>query len=133
MGNKVMSVGDINTRAAAGRGFEMELEYPRGKPLGVFLTILGEHSEAVETFEVERADQKAEASYEAMKKGDAKARSTKQALAEGLESAVFRVTGWRGLKESFSKELLRTFLTNNPDFVDQVIAASRDRANFTLA
>lgn len=133
MTDKVFSVGDINTRAAADRGFDLELEYPRGKGLGVFLTVLGEHSEAVESFETERADKKAEENYEALKNGGSKARSTKEVLAENLESAVFRVTGWRGLKEEFSKELLRTFLKNNPDFVDQVIAGSRNRGNFTLA
>jgi len=97
------------------------------------MTVLGEHSDAVEAFETDRADARAEASYEAAKNGGAKARSTKDVLAENQESAAFRVTGWRGLKEEFSKELLRTFLKRNPDFVDQIIAASRDRGNFTLA
>lgn len=133
MTEKVLSIEDINTRAAADRGFELELEYPRNKGLGVYLTVLGEHSDAVEAFEVQRADTRAEENYEAAKKGDGRVRTTKDVLNANLESAVFRVTAWRGLQEAFGKELLRTFLKRNPDFVDQILAASRDRANFTLA
>ena len=133
MAEKLISISAIDTRAAAARGFELELEYPRGTGLGVYLTVLGEHSEAVESFEIDRADKRAEEGFEAARKGSVKARTSREVLAENLESAVFRVVGWRGVQEEFSKDLLRAFLQRNPDFVDQVIAASRDRANFTLA
>ena len=127
------SLSDINTRALADRGFEIELEYPEGNGLGVFLTVLGEHSDAVEQYEIERADRRAQEQMVLAKTGEVKVRTVKEVLLSNRESAAYRVIGWRGIKETFNSDLLQGFLQNNPDFVDQILEASRDRANFMLA
>ncbi|WP_394064524.1 hypothetical protein [Alcaligenes sp. WGS1538] len=129
----IYSLSDINTRAIADRGFEIELEYPVGHGLGIFLTVLGEHSDIVEQYEIERADRRAQEQLASAKTGEVKVRTVKEVLQNNRESAAHRVIAWRGIKEEFSTELLQGFLQNNPDFVDQILEASRDRANFMLA
>lgn len=127
------SLSEINTRAIADRGFEIELEYPEGNGIGVFLTVLGDHSDIVEQYEVERADRRAQEQLALSRSGEVKTRTVREILQNNRESAAHRVTGWRGIKEEFNAALLQGFLQNNPDFVDQILEASRDRANFMLA
>lgn len=137
MTDKVFSVGDLNARAAAARGYEFELEYPPGKGLGVYLTVLGEQAQVVEDFEIELADRRAEQSLEDAQKAakDEKIvpRSARQSLDDNLERALVRTVGWRGIQEEFSPQLARQLLTQNPDFVDQILTHSRKRGNFTNA
>lgn len=137
MAKKTLSITNLNARAAAARGHEFELEYPAGKGLGVFLNILGEQAQVVEDFEVELADRRAEQSLQdaqrAAKDEKIVPRSAKAQLKDNLERALVRVTGWRGLQEDFSPEMARELLTNNPDFIDQVLTESRTRGNFTNA
>lgn len=133
MTNKTISIDDINARAYAAKGHEFELEYPKGTGLGVFLTILGDQAQAVEDFEVELADKRVQESVALAQDGKPTPRSTKQTLRDNIERAVVRVVGWRGIAEEFSADLVKRLLTNNPDFVDQVLAESRKRGNFTKA
>ena len=133
MTNKAVSIEDINTRAYASKGHEFELEYPKGKGLGVFLTILGDQAQAVEDFEVDLSDKRMQESLASAQDGKPTPRSTRQTLRDNIERAVVRVTGWRGVEEAFSTDLARRFLTNNPDFVDQILTESRKRGNFTKA
>jgi hypothetical protein len=134
MTKKAISIADLNARKDAAQGHEIELKIPGATDgLGVFLTILGEQAQIVEDFEVELADKRAQESLEAAQDGKAKPRSARQTLKDNLERALVRVIGWRGLTETYSPELARTLLANNPDFVDQVLAESRNRGNFTKA
>lgn len=133
MTQKTISIADLDARKDAAQGHEIELKIPGSKPLGVFLTILGEQAQAVEDFEVDLADKRAQESLVAAQDGKAIARSTKQTLRDNLERALVRVTGWRGLQENYSSDLARQLLVKNPDFVDQVLAESRKRGNFTKA
>lgn len=134
MTQKTISIADLNARKDAAQGHEIELKIPGAdKGLGVFFTILGEQAQVVEDFEVELADKRAQESLEAAQDGKAKPRSTRQTLQDNRERAMVRVVGWRGLTETYSPELASTFLANNPDFVDQVLAESRKRGNFMKA
>src|SRR5690625_3381017 len=131
MTKKAISIKDINTRAYASRGHEFELEYRKGQGVGVFLTVLGDQAQAVEDFEVDLAEKRLQESLESAQDGKSTTRSTRQTMLDNIERALIRITGWRGVEEEFSPGLARNFLSNNPDFVDQVLAESRKRGNFT--
>lgn len=133
MSKKEYSLSDINTRAAASRGFELELEYPKGTPIGIYVTVLGDHSTKVENYEVEKSDARAAEQMTEVKGGSVKHRSLRDVIVDSHEAAAVRVIGWRGIKEEYSSAGVETLLKNNPDFTDQILAASRDRANFTIA
>ena len=131
---KKLDITQFNAVKESELGFDLAMKGADGAELGFTFHILGRHSDAVQTW-AKREFQKAQREEMAAKrKGrDADPLDVDELKAKNIESAVVRVTGWNGVDNEFSKDLLTQVLRNNPHWTDQIIEASNDDANFTKA
>lgn len=134
----ILSLSDLNARAAADTAVEFEYVTPAGEPSGVFLSVLGAQSDKV-TAEVNRllnARRQKEAAQAATRMGgrdQAVFTPIEDDIAFGQRLAALRIADWRGIKEPFSPENALLLCQTNADVADQVIKTSGDTARFMKA
>ncbi len=132
--DKAIDITEFNTVKSSEEGSPMDLMFG-GKPTGIQLIVLGEHSDTVQMFETEKAKKMARKSSIAEKRKQSLEfllellESSKE---RDIESAMARVSGWIGGGE-FDKEKLRRGLENNPQWIIQIHDFSKDETNFTTA
>lgn len=114
-------------------GSELELMQPDGQTsTGIFLTIIGKHADAVTQWQSKLMDKKQREAMLAHKSGKpAPAQSAEERNAMNIEGTALRVTGWRGVKQEFSQDLLRKALARNPHWIPQILDHSEDVGNFS--
>jgi len=121
--------------ADAERGFEIELTSPDGVTgTGVFVTVLGRNADAVRKFVNGVIDRQTREAAIAQRKGKTpEPKSMDDLHTQNIESAAVRVPGWRNVKQTFDRDVLRQALRRNPHWIDQIIDASADIGNFSTA
>jgi len=99
---------------------------------GVIVTVQGKHADEVTKWtsgiltKMQREQQLA-----ARKGKQVEPKSLEELREQNIAGAALRVTGWRNVKQPFSRDLLKVALRRNPHWVDQIIEKSDDLANFT--
>lgn len=132
----LLSLADLDLRAASDATFEFEYIGTNGAGTGVFLTILGEHSEKVTTAvnaminERRRMDATREAN--ATTPAD-NIMPVEDDVAFGQRVAAVRLVGWRGIQEDFTPERGLQLCRSNPPAAAQIMTKSRQLQNFTKA
>lgn len=101
---------------------------------GVTFLVLGAHADAVKKHEKDSA-KKIVSGAEIAKKQNKETEFTGKLIdsreKNNAENAVVRITGWIGVKQEFSVELLKQVLTKNPHWITQVVDYSDNVGNFT--
>ncbi|KVT92709.1 hypothetical protein WK60_14055 [Burkholderia ubonensis] len=131
---KTISIADLDLSSASDTGHEFEVISPKTrKGLGVFITVLGDHSEKVTTFIRKHQNAKRREFALSARKGrpsdDVDTVEDDEAFV--VEACIVRVTGWRGLAEEFSEANARLLFTTNREIRRQVLEESANLANFT--
>ena len=94
---ELFDIGSIDTVAASDAGTEVELLHPTTrKPLGVFISILGKHSNTFREIVRERINRRAAAEQRAARRNKPlEPRTAEEIEREGLELLAACSTGWR--------------------------------------
>jgi hypothetical protein len=123
---KAIDLTKCNAVAKANEGAEMELFFA-GESTGVFLNVLGTHADAVRKNRTESLKDYARKQAMAEKRGDTvefHIRLLEQSEEKSIDNALVRVTGWRGQPGEYSKEVMRSVLEKNPDWVNEIMEFS---------
>lgn len=128
-----LSFDDLNITKACEQGFEFEyVRESEEKESGVFITVLGSHSELVQSWVRKRLNANRQRDAMRAKRGKADdVRSIEDDIDFGIESAAIRITGWRGISQPFSPDNAILLCTINPEIRLQVVTQSDDIGNFT--
>lgn len=148
-----VSLASLNARKASEEAYEFEYVAPDGSLSGIFLSVIGTHSDTITKAMVETADeQRRRENVRAMKNSKARPENADLgSLAEdidiGAKQAAKRLVGWRtpkdveglsaaqlerfqGIEEPWSEENALTLCRTNPDVSAQVMAKSNDLGNW---
>ena len=130
---------DLNIVKDAETPFEFEYIKPDGSNSGIFLSVLGGHSDRVRSTAAEliNARRQKQAAREVQKARSG--RNTPSVEFDTVESdiefgqrlAAVRLVGWRGIKTPWDEKAAAHLCKINPLIADQVMQASDDVANFT--
>jgi hypothetical protein len=114
------------------QGFDLALKNADGSDSGVVLVVLGKHSDKVTTWTKKKFNEYQREAEMAKKRGrDVEPKSLEDLEEFNITGALVRVTGWKNVAQDFSEDLLKTALKRNPHWMEQIIEASDDAANFT--
>jgi L-alanine-DL-glutamate epimerase-like enolase superfamily enzyme len=122
---------DAVSKATA--GYLLELKGPDNiTSTGVKVRVLGKHSDVVQDWTSKVVNQMVrDAEYQKRRGKTAEPQTVEEIRENNRKGAVIRVTGWEGVKQDFSPELLDKVLQRNPHWIDQIIEASDDVKNFS--
>ncbi|AOZ02260.1 hypothetical protein BKK81_23545 [Cupriavidus sp. USMAHM13] len=124
-------LASLNLVRASEAGHEFELKNSAGDGLGVFITVLGDHSDTVMAANRKLINERRERAYVAAKKGEKMAPDPiEDEEARAIEGAVLRTLAWRGIDEPCTPDHARLLYTINPEARGQVYAAAAETANF---
>lgn len=112
-------------------GYEIELKDPKGNGTGVFVTIVGKHAEVVTRWTARLINEAQREAMYAQKSGkQMQPKPIEELRARNIEGAALRVIGWRNVKQPFTQERMRSALSRNPHWIDQIVEESDDVGNF---
>lgn len=94
---KIVDIADLNTTTASDKGAEVELLHPITQaPLGLFVTVLGKHSQIFRDHIREKVNTRIRAESMASKRGKQAPLSTAEEVErDAIELIVLCTTGWR--------------------------------------
>lgn len=121
---------------AAELGYEFELKLPTGAGSGAFLTIIGDQSPAVKTYQRRKFQEYQQKAAIAKRKGrDLEDISLDEAEELAVEAALVRLVGWKGITESgkevkFSKEKAQEILSQHSFIREAIMQEASDITNF---
>jgi len=99
---------------------------------GITLIVLGRHADSVTKFTSRLMRDAMRDQQMAARRGKTVEPKTLEEVKEqNVSAAAVRVTGWDGVKQPYSEDLLKSALKRNPHWVDQIIEFSDDLGNFT--
>lgn len=114
------------------QGFDLDVKNADGSNSGVVLVVLGKHSDKVSAWTKKRFNEIQRENEMAKRRGKEVEPKSLDDLEEfNLDGALVRVTGWKNVSQDFTEDLLKTVLKRNPHWIEQIIEASDDAANFT--
>ena len=127
-----LSIASFDAVAESEKGSELELKNPNGTDTGLTVLVLGSNAEIVRRHFTKLVRENIKRNEVLQKKGksiaddyDAIELQNKEA-----ESCAVRVTGWQGVDEPFSVDLLIPALKRNPHWIEQINEFSNDLSNF---
>ena len=130
------SIDDLDATKASEVPFEFEYIKPNGDPSGVFLSVLGGHSDRVRSMAADlinarRAKQAArEANARTVRLNKAEFDTVESDIEFGQRLAAVRLVDWRGIRDTFSPENASRLCKVNPEIAAQVMEQSDNLANF---
>lgn len=114
------------------QGQPLEIKDENGEETGVILMVLGKHADVVTKWFSRVVNASMREQQQAQKRGKlVDPKSLDEIRAQNIDGAAVRITGWRGPKQAFDVDLLKSALGRNPHWIDQVIEFSDDMGNFT--
>lgn len=133
---KGFDIGSMDVVKESAVGFEFEVTHPHtGKPLGGFLTIVGDESDIVRNH-IRAKLAELRMLQQAAKRRNEEYESTFDDFdRDATESATVRVIGWRGWMENgseipFSKEAVAALMNKHKWIRPQVMKKAGDLGNF---
>lgn len=124
MNESKVTLADLDFNAACEQAHEFEVVSPKtGKPMGVFISVLGDGAQKVQDFTAKEQN----------KRRSSAGRTVEEDTDSLIESAVTRTVGWRDIVEPFSLENARKLYRSNPMVRNQVLVASGTAGNFSKA
>lgn len=131
---KEVDILSFDAVAESEQGFDLPMKGTDGSDIGIKFKVLGRHSNAVQTWVKKQFQRLQREEIRAKRLNKEPDPADMEELKESnIEAACVRVIGWSGVKQEFTKDLLKQVLTKNPHFVDQIIEESNNDANFTKA
>lgn len=129
-------IESFNSVAACEQGNEMEVMQPDGiTGLGIFFNVLGAQSDVV-TQSVKASSKRYLAGRNIAEKQNKEAEFTNKIIdasdSKAINDAVIRVTGWRGVQQEYSPDLLKAVLKRNPHWIEQIFKYSEAIGNFPM-
>lgn len=131
-----VSLDALNARAASDEAFEFEYVLADGRNSGIFLSVLGAHSERVTSESNKLINERRRA--EAVREAEASRAADSVNLVEddiafGQRLAAVRLVGWRGIIEDCTPDRALRLCQTNPDIAGQVTRRSNNMGNFMPA
>jgi hypothetical protein len=131
---KTIDITAFNAVKESEQGYDLSMKTTDGQDTGVIFTIIGRYSDPVQKWTKRIFSEYQRDAEIAKRKGkEPAAKSIDELREQNIEGAMVRVTGWKNVKQEFSKDVLRQALENNPHWVDAIIEESDNAANFTKA
>lgn len=131
MQEKTLSLNDLDLSKPCDTGFEFEyIPDSTGKPSGVFLTVVGAHSDKVKAWVRKSLNRLRERDAILTKKGKSEIRTVEDDEQFSNENAACRVIAWRGINEEFSFNNAVLLCSINSEIRDQIIKNSEELGNF---
>ncbi len=131
----MFSINDLDITKSCETPVEFEVKDDvTGKGTGIFLSVLGGHSETVTNFVKKSLNERRIADAMAEKRDPRGKKPIVHLVEEDMEfsteAVAIRIVDWRGLKEPFSHANAVRLCTINPPIKEQVLAVSEDLKNF---
>jgi hypothetical protein len=105
-----------------------------GQDTGVTFLVIGRYAEPVQKWSKRIfAEYQREADIAKRKGKEPASKSIDELREQNIDGAVVRVVGWKGVKQNFTKGILKEALEANPHWVDAIVEESDNAANFTKA
>ena len=97
---EAFDISDFDTGVASDKGFKLELMHPTNNtPLGMFITVLGKHSQVFRDHIKEQINERLRRDANAERKGKPAAIPTAEdAERQAIELLVLCTTGWENIK-----------------------------------
>jgi hypothetical protein len=128
---KTLSFTDLDLSTPCDSGYEFEyIPDSTGNPSGVFITVVGAHSDKVKSWVRKSLNRMRERDMIMTKKGKLEVRLVEDDEQFTIENAACRVLAWRGISEDFNLKNAITLCTINPEIRDQIIKNSEELGNF---
>lgn len=132
--SKAVDITSFDAVSESEAGFNLPMKGTDGADIGFKLVIIGRHSNAVQTFSKKIFQRMQREESMAKKRGkDPEPMDIEELKQQSIDGALVRVVGWVDVDQEFSKDLLKAALLRNPHWVDQIIEASNNDANFSKA
>ena len=126
-----LSITELDLATPSSHGFEFEyIPEATGEPSGVFITVVGTHSEQVKCWLRKSINQARMLEAVNVKKGKEVARTIEDDERFAIESAAIRIVGWRNISDEFNFKNACLLCEVNPDIRAQVIKESDNLGNF---
>lgn len=127
-----VDITGFDARSDSDTPFEYELTHGDGfTKTGVTLKLLGKHSDAATRFQDQLINKMLIEQEIAKRNGEPVApRSTEAIRSTNIEAALVRVVGWSGVKQDYSKPLMRAALSRNPHWIDQIMKETDNLGNY---
>jgi len=129
---KTVDILGFNAVKDSEQGFILSMKNGDGTDAGIAFNVLGKHANAVQTWSKKVFSKMQREEAMAKKRGkDLEPTDIDELKEQTLEGALVRIIGWENVTQPFDKAILKQALVNNPHWIDQVLEASNDDANFT--
>lgn len=130
--SKGISLDSLNVQKQCDQSYEFEYLDEDGKGTGVFLSVVGVHSEKVRSFSAKEANRaRAENLRRSKRKKDDDFTPIEDDIDFIIRDAAARLVGWRGISDAFTPEAALQLCTINPMIRQQVVSESNNVSNFT--
>lgn len=131
MTEKTLSLSDLDLSKPCEQGFEFEyISDSTGKASGVFITVLGGHSEKVKDWVRKSLNRMRQRDAILTKKGKDDVRSVEEDEQFSFENAAIRIMSWRGITEECNFKNAVLLCSINQEIRDQVLGNSEELGNF---
>ncbi len=112
-------------------GFDLNMKSTDGTDTSIKFKVLGRHADIVQSFSKKWFAKLQREEIMAKKRGKEVETNIEELKQQSLDSAAIRVIGWENVTQPFTQDLLKQVLVKNPHWVDAILEASNDDANFT--
>lgn len=127
----MLSLSDLDVTKKSNEGFEFELTDEAGKPIGVYLTVIGAHSQPVQQFVANKLNARRREEALAERRGKKPdMRPIEEDIEFANELAAARIVGWRGISDEYSAANALRLVSTNPNVKEQVLRESENLSNF---
>jgi len=112
-------------------GFDLNMKSTDGTDTGIKFKVLGRHADVVQSFTKKWFAKLQREEIMAKKRGKAVETDIEDLKQQNIDSASVRVIGWENVTQPFTHELIKQVLVKNPHWVEAILEASNEDANFT--
>lgn len=132
MSKQTVSLQSLDVTAQCDQPHEFEYIDPAGNKTGVFLSVLGAHSQKVQQHGIREINRiRRQAALDRKRGKGADFNDFEEDLDSAINDAAIRIVSWRGIDDPCTFENAVQLCRVNPVIRQQVIDASSELANFT--
>jgi len=128
---KEFSFESLNLTKQCAEAFEVEYVTPDGTKTGVFISVIGKHSERVRQFSLKEIDRRRMRQENNARQGKSNFIESAEDEDHIIKDAAVRIVGWRGIDQPYSPEAAEKLCRINSVIRELAVSTSNDLANFT--